>query len=60
MKTEMRDKHLQMYNEAMIRAVIADTIERCAQVAESYVDDLGDGYCPSGVAAAIRALKDKP
>jgi hypothetical protein len=45
----------QTVNQIQVKA----TIERCAQVAESYI-----GYvsapCPKTLAAAIRALKDEP
>lgn len=38
----------------------AATIERCAQVADTFAFDLRDNLVAGEIAAAIRAMKDKP
>ena len=46
--------------EPIIKYTIAATIERCAQVAEETMNELDGPQTGRHIAAAIRALKDKP
>jgi hypothetical protein len=48
------------FRVATVEAVISDTIERCAQVAETcdFNSDGNDGTRRASIASAIRALKD--